>query len=574
MLVEDFASAPPELVSFTQLLAVLGKSKPSMKGFVSQIVDQITRGDRDIDLPYVEVAETFLVGRGTLRGVSTKRTTAIFLDLDSPPAQARPVAHQVTCELINAHLLQVRPGRGYAKGGKGAQKRKGLDAFTGTLNEFETSFPEPKVQVLRPPILKLFSANSETGCLGRYGLIDSDVFPVSKESAARMQNAIKYLAGAEEQRGKTWYPIPSNLTEKKRPKADLLVAYLENEPDSRAAIAEMFGGQCETFSDADFEARTQPVFAAIEAKLKTMPDLNVRLLILSSLDPGRKQLGLARRFRVTDVIRAAKDWQTGARNAPTVSVEFHDKVSKQFMFRGLTTPCPLELASTINRVWSSDAKDGFKSSFQRVFSASDAYDIFLADASLARQKAEAALGLLIQRMSVVLAGLGVVKTTREWTRLSDAVRWQSLKTIALLGILLRQLGHHREDFMQKTITQFGRLLALADSLHLQYCKHVRKGESPSQLIGNALFSTALEQPVFALARLAERLTPYQAWARTFQSDDPNAGVGLIKYFLGEIAACTSAIHLEQLPDRMLDADKAKLLLGYLADHSKNDMPIQ
>ena len=158
--------------------------------------------------------------------------------------------------------------------------------------------------------------------------------------------------------------------------------------------------------------------------------------------------------------------------------------------------------------------------------------------------------------------------------MSDTVRWQSLKAIALLGILLRQLGHHREDFMQKTITQFGRLLALADSLHLQYCKHVRKGESPSQLIGNALFSTALEQPVFALARLAERLTPYQAWARTFQSDDPNVKVGLVKWLLGEIAACTSAIHLEQLPNRMSDADKAKLLLGYLADHSKSDTPMQ
>jgi hypothetical protein len=194
----------------------------------------------------------------------------------------------------------------------------------------------------------------------------------------------------------------------------------------------------------------------------------------------------------------------------------------------------------------------------------------MADTPLARQKAEAALGLLIRRMSLVLAGLGAVKTTREWTGLSDTVRWQSLKTVALFGILLRQLGHYREAFMQESITQLGRLLTLADSLHLQYCKHVRKGESPSQLIGNALFSTALEQPVFALARLAERLTPYQAWARTFQSDDPDAGVGLVKYFLAEIAACTSAIHLEQLPDRMLDADKAKLLLGYLADHSKNE----
>ena len=78
--------------------------------------------------------------------------------------------------------------------------------------------------------------------------------------------------------------------------------------------------------------------------------------------------------------------------------------------------------------------------------------------------------------------------------------------------------------------------------------------------------------MFALARLAERLTPYQAWARTFQSDDPNAGVGLVKYFLCEIAACTAAIRIEELPARMSDADKAKLLLGYLADHSKNETP--
>jgi hypothetical protein len=205
---------------------------------------------------------------------------------------------------------------------------------------------------------------------------------------------------------------------------------------------------------------------------------------------------------------------------------------------------------------------------------SDAYDIFLAESPLVRQKAEAALGLLIRRMSLVLAGLGAVKTTLKWTSLSDTVRWQSLKSVALLGILLRQLGQHKETFMHESITELGRLLALADSLHLQYCKHVRKGESPSQLIGNALFNTALEQPVFALARLAERLTPYQAWAQTFQSNDPEAGVGLVKYFLGEIAACTAAIKLEQVPAKMSDADKAKLLLGYLADHPKKETPNQ
>jgi hypothetical protein len=196
--------------------------------------------------------------------------------------------------------------------------------------------------------------------------------------------------------------------------------------------------------------------------------------------------------------------------------------------------------------------------------------VFAASAPLARRKAEIALGLLVDRMGTVLAGLGMLRTTGEWKSYSDTIRWQSLKTIAMLGILLHQLGHRKENFMRESITNIGRLLALADSLHFHYCKHVRKNEIPSQLIGNALFNTALEQPVFALARLAERLAPYQAWARTFKSPDPDAGVGLVKYFLSEIASCTAAIKISEIPPHMQDADKAKLLLGYLADNQKSE----
>jgi hypothetical protein len=129
------------------------------------------------------------------------------------------------------------------------------------------------------------------------------------------------------------------------------------------------------------------------------------------------------------------------------------------MFRTLTVPCPIELASTVNRVWSSDAKTGFSFSFQRAISVSDAYDIFMSTSPLARKKAEAVLGLLVRRMSLVLASLGAVKTMRDWKALSDTVRWQSLKAIALFGIRLRQLGQYMEIFMQEPITQVGRLLA-------------------------------------------------------------------------------------------------------------------
>jgi hypothetical protein len=576
---KTLSGAPVELKNFLTLLSLVDTAKTTLTHFANLLAELLAKRSAESGRNALLFFQNILFGALDWK----KRAAAIgspdywsekakqdknanqpvYFDLAEPDLSFKRVAHSGTSVLINRALLEADNFVTDID-----RSAVGVDAYTGETVELQDKFPAPKI--VEVGNMKLFSVNTnEVRALRRYGLEGAKAFPVSAALTQKMNDALLHLA-SEENRGISCRPIPSAQPDKR----DLLVAYLEGQPAGSEQLAEMFGGEASIFSDTDFAAYAQQVVGMLEGKVAANPDLNIRLLSFCSIDKGRKQISLNRRFRVADVIRAAKDWQTGARNVPAVSVGFYDKASKQLVFRTLTTPCPIELASTINRVWSSDAKAGFSSNFQRAFSASDAYDIFLANAPLARQKAEAALGLLIQRMSVVLAGLGVIKTTREWTRLSDAVRWQSLKTIALLGILLRQLGHHREDFMQKTIPQFGRLLALADSLHLQYCKYVRKGESPSQLIGNALFSTALEQPVFALARLAERLTPYQAWARTFQSDDPNAGVGLIKYFLGEIAACTAAIHLEQLPDRMLDADKAKLLLGYLADHSKNDTPIQ
>lgn len=574
---KTLSGAPDELKNFVTLLSLVDTTKPTLTPFANALAELLAKRSAESDRNALLFFQDILFGAldwkkrtdtiGSLVYWSEKAkqdknaNQPVYFDLAEPDLSFKRVAHCETSEIINRALLKAEYSVTDID-----QRAVGVDAYTGEAVDLQDKFPSPKIAELGP--LKLFSVNTnEVRALRRYGLEGAKAFPVSAALTQKMNDALLHLA-SEENKGISCRPIPSAQPDKR----DLLVAYLEGQPEGREQLAEMFGGEASTFSDADFAAIAQRVIGMLEGKVAANPNLNVHLLSFCSIDKGRKQIGLNRRFLVADVIRAAKDWQAGARNAPAVSVGFYDKASKKFKLCSQTTPGPLELASTINRVWSRDAKVGFNPSFQRAFSASDAYDVFLADVPLSQQKSEAALGLLIQRMSVVLAGLGAVKTTRKWTGLSDTVSWQSLKAVALIGILLRQLGYHKENFMQEPITQFGRLLALVDSLHLQYCKHVRKNESPSQLIGNALFGTALEQPVFALARLAERITPYQAWARTFQSDDPNADVGLVKWFLGEIAACTSAIHLEQLPDRMLDADKAKLLLGYLADHSKNDTP--
>ena len=86
----------------------------------------------------------------------------------------------------------------------------------------------------------------------------------------------------------------------------------------------------------------------------------------------------------------------------------------------------------------------------------------------------------------------------------------------------------------------GRLLSIADQLHVQYCRGVRKGQIPPQLVGNALMGTALEQPTKALAMLSQRILPYQAWAQTVQGGDE---VRLTKYFLGELGRISAGCNL-------------------------------
>jgi len=110
------------------------------------------------------------------------------------------------------------------------------------------------------------------------------------------------------------------------------------------------------------------------------------------------------------------------------------------------------------------------------------------------------------------------------------------------------------------------MLSLADQIHFHYCQHVRNGSAPSQLIGNALMTTALEEPEKALALYAQRILPYQAWAKTTSGD----GAGLAKFFLAELGKACSEVALVDVPRRCADSDKAQMLLGYLAKIEKSD----
>jgi hypothetical protein len=110
-------------------------------------------------------------------------------------------------------------------------------------------------------------------------------------------------------------------------------------------------------------------------------------------------------------------------------------------------------------------------------------------------------------------------------------------------------------------------MSFADKLHLKYCEEERKS-IPSQLIGNALMPTALNEPIKALSIMSQRILPYQSWAYRLQGDKEY--VGLVKYFLAQIGQLCDKLQQLDLPEQCREAEKAQMLLGYLAWSEKSE----
>ena len=575
----------PGLTNFTRLVDMVASVQPSLDLFRDGLTKALLHATKYADRDTLELTQRVLFGVLHWKGRSSKlgepdyweekkkqdkklnnANQPIYLDVAKLDHAHKAVAHTDTSNAINDILIQ-RDAKATHQTVQGE-----MDAF-GNQGPWVDKYPTPKVAKLGD--VKLFSVNtSEIKSLDRYGLKGSNQFSASTQAVQKMNDALLYLGDEKKEEGVTWQGIPGN----RRNKSELLIAYLHEAPDCQEELAELFGGQAEKFSDPDFSARTQPVLDALEGKLQGNSSLKgskVRLLALGEIDKGRKQISLYRSFRVQDIVDAARKWKTGAVNTPPVSIWFCNRRERTTDWKSRFVPHPLELTSVINQVWSSDPKSGFRASFQRAVTTSDAYDVFFADGLASGQKTHQCLTLLLHRTSPLFTRLGGVKTTRSWTDLSDSVRWQSRKAISLLGILLQQLGHSKDQFMQGSTYQIGRLLALVDGLHFQYCKWVRtseekrkKGavEAPSELLGNALLNFALDDPTTALARLAERIRPYKGWADTYSGED----AGLVHWFARQMSDCEHCIDITALPERMEDVHKAQLLLGYLADHPKSE----
>ena len=269
---EKFSNSPERLNNFCRLLDVVEHGKPGISSFSQDLATLLANGGTDASRKELLLFQNILFGTldcgaeigtpGYLAEKEKKDKQAnqpVYFDLARPDARFKRVAHQETSSAINDALMISENSAAADTDG-----RTGIDAYSGAEVSLQDKFPSPKVAELGS--LKLYSVNtSEVSALRRYGLEGSQAFPVSAGMAQKMNDALLYLA-SEEKRGVTCRAVPSAHSGKR----DLLVAYLEGEPPPTEQLAEMFGGEVDGFSDADFSAIARPVLGMLGAKAGLM----------------------------------------------------------------------------------------------------------------------------------------------------------------------------------------------------------------------------------------------------------------------------------------------------------------
>jgi hypothetical protein len=549
-----FADCSPDFKILSDLLKRLTESKLSEGDFLRSLSMNLLIALRQgkLSAEAALLAQNLLIGKWESTNQKFgKSELTVVLEPIGGTQYPFAITHPKTEEFVNEQMNLKMTGKVFTKGGKGAESKFGVDSLCGMEAEIQTRLPDPVLPVIKKTIF--MSMSSESRCQTRYGLQESAIFPVGKETAQVMLNALNFLTD-ETRKGKTWRGVPNSENGN-----DLLLVYLEDKPDSSANFADLFAADTneDVVTEALFEATTAKICAAIEGAAAINPDSILRLIVLSSRDQGRQQVALNEFYTVKEILRSAEEWQIASANHPPISILLAPKKGEKPRIVAPACPPPAALLKCFNVQWTNE---GTKSVWVSNCELGQVYEIFLRQSAQAQGTATRLLTLALQRNSNLLSALGNRQHGNRWSGFSDASRLAASTAISTFAILLFKTNHRKEEFMQQAPYNIGRLLSLADQLHALYCKEVR-GDVPPQLFGNALMSTALQQPVTAISLFAQRVLPYWTWADTLHKGE---NIGLAKYFLKEMRSVSETLRQTELPTTLSEAERAQMILGYLA----------
>lgn len=486
-----------------------------------------------------------LIHEGSSKKKANDDRGGISVFMDIPDWNEYPVASKDTIDCINACLLNhVHDTPDNVNDDKIFK-----DAFGDHCNGDEEKLPEVKLPIIGS--VKLRAMSSESPCQQRYGTIDAQSFRIGANSRRLTKGALEWL-GADEREGVTWGRADTK---------ELIFAYPTIMPKTPLKLAACFGAHKADDTGARFENYTKNVIASLKGVKPNLKDVELRIFSLRKMDKARTKVVFHRNYSAQRLADAAIEWQQGCANSPSLEFKTWGEEKGKTTIASYQTPFPLQVADCLNRVWK---LDGTSKSEVMAIPKSAGIELLL-DESVSRRQVPHLLSVLLQNGKNLFISMGNAMHCNEVVTLGGSEKHKQFMP-AILGLLLWKLGIRKESYMNNPPYLVGRMLKVADELHAVYCKEVRKNNLPPQLLGNALMAAALDSPTQALSQLALRIAPYLGWART----NSTASAGLSRFFLKEFGIIEEKLRNNELPQRLDDAAKAQLLLGYISNNAQTE----
>ena len=444
--------------------------------------------------------------------------------------------------------------------------------LTGELQVIEEDkFPNPKLPILGNTYL--YSKKEDIECLTRYGMKSLQAYKVGKEKINEMNYALSFITNPERE-GKTWVQVPGS-TDKE---LNLFIAYVEEEPEMDNELAKMMGGAPSYEEEAiRFEILAEQICGSLQKKIEINPNARIKALVINKVDDGRKQILFSNTYGVNDIISGTTKWQIAAKNHP--HIEYRIKVSQEEKIIVPYCPYPGQILGFMKKFWRFESKNNMLDvKVEKVsgISLREIYEIFI-PLSDEKESSKRILSKVYQHSKNLLINIGHNSNRRELYYIKKGsinAIYDSCLAVSLISILLYKLNIYKEDYMHSVAFNIGRLMMLADVLHREYCLNVnpqkggaKSGKIPPQLIGNSLMSTAVEFPNRALDLLGERLRIYKAWADSVICNDETK---IAKWAVNQMGITALEISKQEIPESFTEAERAQVLLGYLAKIEKEE----
>jgi hypothetical protein len=481
----------------------------------------------------------------------TGPSISIILDLFDWKQYGYPVACEHTTEWINKMLLLSKHSDDSI-----TSDENEIDAFGLPFVNPDEPMSKVKLDGFEVILRSMFDGQP---CQHRYGKINDGSYPIGNENRSLVKRSLEWIADSDRE-GITWQKVD---------REEIVFVYPSKFPEVPPKFASIFGSN-RTDNSAQTEARFEQmakefikVFKGIPSKEK--PDL-MQIFSILKLGRGRSKVVFTRNCPSDQFIQAAEDWESGCCNVPNIDLgEWR-------------IPFPLHVARIVNNVWkqSGELAQGKNAVKQMKFYQGMELLLDIMQESMVCHY----LHILLTNSSGLVNYLGnwvhggsKRKDKLEENRLAY-LKKETILLSSVLGLLLYKNHNRKEIYMESKAYLVGQLLKISDELHALYCNAVRNEGVPPQLAGSALFVTACDMPIQAIAQLSLRMNPYITWAKQYRFKDikdKNKESWKAGWYLSLYEDVVNKLNLLITnPIRFGDIEKAQLFIGYLASFPKKE----